>query len=60
MQYDRHLPDGLFVVGHRIYSICRYCGGIVRVDKPLFGSLHFCLTDEQRKERERIAREHNV
>lgn len=29
-------------------ATCDYCRKLVRVDKPIFGSLHICVTDEER------------
>lgn len=26
---------------------CCYCGKVVRINKPLFGSMHVCLTEEE-------------
>jgi len=37
------------IIGGRLFDVCRDCGGIVRLDKPLFGSLHICTTDEERE-----------
>jgi hypothetical protein len=28
------------------YVVCKTCGKIVRINKPILGSLHFCLSDE--------------
>lgn len=27
---------------------CEWCGKVVRLNKPLFGSMHLCLTEEGR------------
>ena len=43
-------PKGVFVAGNGVYVECRWCGKIVRLNKFLFGSLHFCLTPEERAE----------
>ncbi|MBU0977526.1 MAG: hypothetical protein KKD18_03855 [Nanoarchaeota archaeon] len=37
------LHGNLFVVGNKLMGRCENCGSIVRVDKPIIGSLHFCL-----------------
>lgn len=47
-------PEGTFVVGNKLMSQCRYCRKILRVDKPIFGSLHICLSDEERAEHDRV------
>lgn len=36
---DNHLPWN--------YRVCRDCGKIVKVNKFLFGALHFCVDDSQ-------------
>lgn len=40
------------VVGGKIYSTCDDCGKLVRVNKPLFGSLHVCIEDEDEEKAE--------
>ena len=42
-------PGQLVTVGGKLYGRCRDCKNIVRFDKWLFGSLHFCTppTKEQ-------------
>lgn len=36
------LPRGTFVIGNALYAKCANCGSIIRLNKPIFGSLHFC------------------
>ena len=37
------LLRGEFVtVGGKIYALCRQCGSMIRINKPLIGSLHIC------------------
>ena len=36
-------PGQIVAVGNKIYGRCADCGGLVRVDKWLFGSLHYCV-----------------
>lgn len=52
---DSPLPKGLFTANGKLYGMCARCGSIVRMDKPIFGDIHFCLTEEeeQRREQER-------
>jgi len=38
-------------IGRSIYETCSVCGKQVQLNKWLFGSLHLCLTDEERKGR---------
>lgn len=41
------LPPGVFVVGNQLYTQCGACGKVIRLNKPILGSLHICLTDEE-------------
>jgi hypothetical protein len=38
----------MFWRGHHCYEVCGVCGKLVRLNKPLLGSLHICLTEEER------------
>jgi|APCry1669193181_1035450.scaffolds.fasta_scaffold90610_3 hypothetical protein len=38
------------IVGKKLLDVCQDCGQIVRIDKPIFGSLHICTTPEERKD----------
>lgn len=33
----------------KIYVVCAHCGRIVRLNKPVFGSLHVCTTADERR-----------
>jgi len=35
-------PGDIFSNKSRLYSVCAQCGSLVRINKPLFGSLHLC------------------
>ena len=35
-------PDDTFIVGNKLMARCQTCGKIIRLDKPIFGSLHIC------------------
>lgn len=37
----------MIIAGGKLYDTCRMCGQLVRLNKPIFGGLHFCLTDEE-------------
>lgn len=37
-----------FIVGNKLMGICGECGNLIRLDKPILGSIHFCLTQEER------------
>ena len=39
----------MIVTNKRIYQRCTICGKLVRLNKPVFMSLHFCLPPEQRE-----------
>ena len=44
----------MIVSGNGIYEICADCGRLVKLNKWLFGSLHLCLTEEDRKSKSRF------
>lgn len=44
------LPKNLFRVGSKLYGICTQCDSVVRIDKPIIGSLHFCSNPLQKTE----------
>lgn len=35
-------PRGTFIVGDKLMCVCATCGKLVRLDKPILGSLHIC------------------
>lgn len=37
--------------GNGLYDYCADCGQLVKLNKWLFGSLHSCLSDEERRAR---------
>ena len=37
-----------FIVGNQLLAVCDYCDKLVRLNKPILGDLHFCLTEEER------------
>jgi hypothetical protein len=37
------------IIGSKIYDVCPDCGGIVCLNKFLFGSLHVCTIPEERQ-----------
>ena len=39
----------MIVVGNQIWETCAVCGKFIRINKVIFGSLHICLTDEERR-----------
>ena len=40
-------------IGTKIYGVCPNCANIVRINKPVFGSLHVCTTDDEKREYKR-------
>jgi len=44
----------MIIAGNQIWDTCADCGKFIRVNKPVFGSLHFCLTDKERATKSRI------
>jgi hypothetical protein len=38
------------IINGKIYAVCYGCGKIIRVNKPLIGSVHFCTTEEEKNE----------
>lgn len=44
--------------GMKVYSCCGKCGKSVRLNKPLFGSLHFCDKTKAKLEYEQESKSH--
>jgi hypothetical protein len=38
-------PGRLVAVGGKLYARCARCGNLIRVDKPILGSLHICTAE---------------
>jgi hypothetical protein len=38
----------IIAIGGKMYGVCADCGEIVRINKPMIGSTHFCTTEEER------------
>ncbi len=45
---DRLQRGDIVVVGDAMYRKCLDCQQIVRINKPVLGALHFCLSEEDR------------
>ena len=43
------LPGGRWLSGGKIFGTCEMCEKVVRLDKPLIGSMHLCLEQEERQ-----------
>lgn len=41
-------PGEAVAIGGKIFARCAGCDQVVRVDKPLFGSLHLCADRRSR------------
>lgn len=39
----------MIVTNGKIYDYCSDCGRLVRLNKPILGSLHICLTEEEKR-----------
>lgn len=46
-EHERLMRGEIVVVGGKMYRRCSMCGTVVRINKPLVGDLHLCLTDEE-------------
>lgn len=44
---ENEVPFG-FVVNGKWYINCGICGEVVRFDKPILGSMHFCISEDER------------
>lgn len=42
-------PDDLIFAGNGIWGFCKYCHNLVRLNKPILGSLHICVTESERQ-----------
>lgn len=56
MSQATDVPFG-WIVGGKWYGQCTDCGKIVRINKPIFGSLHVCLNDDERVQKHRARQE---
>ncbi len=47
----------MIITNGKIYKWCRDCKKLVRLNKPIFGSLHLCVTEAESEELSRRRRE---
>ena len=47
MRKGKFRQDQMLIVGNKLFCRCGICENMVRVDKPILGGLHFCLTQEE-------------
>ena len=40
--------DELIITGRGIYMWCKWCDKLVKMNKFILGSLHICLTEEEK------------
>lgn len=40
--------QNLIIAGNKIYAFCGECGSLVRVNKPIVGSLHLCSLEKEK------------
>ena len=40
-------PGEIRQLGRKAYGLCADCGRLVRIDKPVLGSLHLCNPGEE-------------
>jgi hypothetical protein len=45
--HERLMRGEVVRAGSRLYARCATCLNIVRINKPIVGDWHFCLTDEE-------------
>lgn len=45
---DQFLSGAIIQIDKKLYARCLDCGKIVHINKMFFGSLHACLTTEER------------
>ncbi len=43
----------IHVVGKKMYAVCDACKRLVCINKRFFGSVHLCLTEEERQRKRR-------
>ena len=40
--FERMTKGEIVEMNNKLYGICSECGSLVRIDKPIFGSIHLC------------------
>ena len=43
--HQRLVRGEIVSVGGKLFALCRVCHSIIRIDKPILGSLHFCTKE---------------
>lgn len=49
MEYCAKVEE-MRIIGNKMYDVCYSCGKIIQRNKFLFGDLHICTTEEERKQ----------
>jgi len=44
----------MIIVGNGIYEICPKCKKLVKINKFIFGSLHYCDSDDELESKKRL------
>lgn len=39
-------PGQTVLIGRKWWGMCNRCHGLIRIDKPVIGSLHVCVVDD--------------
>lgn len=39
----------IVAIDGKLYALCSDCGSVIRINKPLFGALHFCVDVSERE-----------
>ena len=42
-----HIKKNVIIVGGKIYARCSACGKIVRINKPIIGDIHVCVSPKE-------------
>lgn len=45
--HERLMRGEIVQIGWKMYRMCGVCYAVVRIDKPIVGDWHFCLTDDE-------------
>jgi len=45
----------MIIVGKSIYDTCDYCKRLIKVNKFIFGSLHYCDSNNELESRQRLS-----
>lgn len=43
----KYIKDNSLTIGSKIYITCTKCDKFIRINKPIFGSLHICIDESE-------------